>query len=714
MSMFFVHNACAAHIAPPPVSSLSTRDVETVIVSGTSIENHASSREVRDFVQGFIKNKYGLEITIINRAVSGSQINDLVRLPTEAGAQSDETDWITSQVAEYANLQNVTFMLNHGFNDANGGPFLSKGTEVQQQLIADWKYVVEFARNHGWHVVMGASTASWGGSEDFTNPDPATPVDDKGTYDYERDLKVPIAQEYIPAYVQNDEYGVPWLASDSYNRTRNFTNAYRDILDQTDFTHSGMWFRAMHLKTMIETAVLTSLGQLPNPVTKRDYNTTYPKASATDMVFGFNRDVNVATSNANINWVTVDNDNFTGDLFLDSVIKTDGAAASGVKLYTYVDVVDKSGLGNQSNPTDDTASLTNNALLSGALGNGKGYYTRTFYVLVEGLEPFRRYEMSVAASNSANKSRISYYFLHDGNATEDIITIDPTAANPESNIVTREFLSDSDGFAILAARFDSADGNNINEQVVSGLRIASTGEAQVNQPPTANAGPDQSIAAGATCILEGTASSDSDGTIISYSWRKVSGPTIALANANQAVASFIAPSEATIQTLVFELTVTDDDGVTSAPDTVNVTVAAVPDVADPLDPTLSVISIKSKAGIEDDAQSFGVVSLYQYTDNFILCEVVSKTNTALTPSSFSQAEYRIVDAKGANVVKLGLGTGIKEADGKFLIHINSGILNSNHKGSLKHQFVVWNQAGYKLPPIFGGTVNIIPVLEPTL
>ena len=159
---------------------------------------------------------------------------------------------------------------------------------------------------------------------------------------------------------------------------------------------------------------------------------------------------------------------------------------------------------------------------------------------------------------------------------------------------------------------------------------------------------------------------------------------------------------------------TDDDGVTSAPDTVTVTVAAVPDVADPLDPTLSVISIKSKVGIEDDVQSFGVVSLYQYTDNFILCEVVSKSNAALSPDSFSQAEYRIVDNKGTNVVKLGLGTGIKEADGKFLIHINSGILNNTHKGSLKHQFVVWNQAGYKLPPIFGGTVNIIPVLEPTL
>lgn len=285
----------------------------------------------------------------------------------------------------------------------------------------------------------------------------------------------------------------------------------------------------------------------------------------------------------------------------------------------------------------------------------------------------------------------------------------PSGQNPtfsDNAVLTPSITVNETGVHTFRLTATNADGSAYDEFTATVSEIPNTA-------PIANAGLDQSISAGATCILEGSNSSDSDGTIAFYSWRKVSGPTIALANANQAVASFIAPSESTIQTLVFELTVTDDDGATST-DTVTVTVAAVPDVADPLDPTLSVISIKSKVGIEDDIQSFGVVSLYQYTDNFILCEVVSKSNTALTPDSFSQAEYRIVDNRGVNVVKLGLGTGIKEADGKFLIHINSGILNSSHKGSLKHQFVVWNQAGYKLPPIFGGTVNIIPVLEPTL
>ena len=316
-------------------------------------------------------------------------------------------------------------------------------------------------------------------------------------------------------------------------------------------------------------------------------------------------------------------------------------------------------------------------------------------------------QFSLTANASDTDGTIASYSWEQVNNGVDSVTI--SSPNDATTNVTA-FSSSNQQTAKLRVTVTDNDGA-VGSRDVDIVVLAA--EAQ-NQPPTANAGPDQSVAAGATCILEGSNSSDSDGTIVSYSWRKVSGPTIALANANQAVASFIAPSESTIQTLVFELTVTDDDGVTSAPDTVTVTVAAVPDVADPLDPTLSVISIKSKVGIEDDIQSFGVVSLYQYTDNFILCEVVSKSNAALSPDSFSQAEYRIVDNKGTNVVKLGLGTGIKEADGKFLIHINSGILNSSHKGSLKHQFVVWNKAGYKLPPIFGGTVNIIPVLEPTL
>ena len=260
-------------------------------------------------------------------------------------------------------------------------------------------------------------------------------------------------------------------------------------------------------------------------------------------------------------------------------------------------------------------------------------------------------------------------------------------------------------YTVTATATDAAD------NVGSATQTVIVGEVP-NTAPTANAGTNQSVAAGVNVVLDGSNSTDGDGAIVNYLWEQVSGPSVTVSNADQSTASFISPSEASTQILSFRLTVTDNDGDSSSV-TTTVTVAAVPDVADPLDETLSFINIKSRVGIEDDRQALDVVSLYQYSDNFILCEIVNKGGSTLEPALFSEAEYRLTDQKGNDVAKLDLTGGIKAVGNKFFIHVNSGILNNSHKGSLRHQFVVWNQAGYKLPPIFSGSINIIPVLEPT-
>lgn len=91
-----------------------------------------------------------------------------------------------------------------------------------------------------------------------------------------------------------------------------------------------------------------------------------------------------------------------------------------------------------------------------------------------------------------------------------------------------------------------------------------------NTPPTANAGADQSVTEGTSVTLAGSGA-DSDGTISSYAWTQVSGPSVTLSNANTASASFTAPDVSADTTLEFKLTVTDNGGAT-ATDTVNVTV----------------------------------------------------------------------------------------------------------------------------------------------
>lgn len=95
-------------------------------------------------------------------------------------------------------------------------------------------------------------------------------------------------------------------------------------------------------------------------------------------------------------------------------------------------------------------------------------------------------------------------------------------------------------------------------------------DCDINKPPIANAGSDQKITLPTdSVLLDGTASSDADGTITSYKWIKISGPSSS---------NIIKPdsSKTLVKTLVmgvyqFELTVKDNSGLT-AKDTVQVMV----------------------------------------------------------------------------------------------------------------------------------------------
>jgi large repetitive protein len=95
-----------------------------------------------------------------------------------------------------------------------------------------------------------------------------------------------------------------------------------------------------------------------------------------------------------------------------------------------------------------------------------------------------------------------------------------------------------------------------------------------NQPPIANAGPNQIVNQGAVVILDGTRSYDPDGgSIISYRWQQIGGSQmVGLTGANTATPTFIAPSVAADTILSFQLTVTDSDGGASASSIVNVLV----------------------------------------------------------------------------------------------------------------------------------------------
>jgi len=86
-----------------------------------------------------------------------------------------------------------------------------------------------------------------------------------------------------------------------------------------------------------------------------------------------------------------------------------------------------------------------------------------------------------------------------------------------------------------------------------------------NQPPVANAGPDQSLAEGLTVTLSGANSYDPDGMIVSYSWIQTEGTEVVLMDAGSATTTFVTPYVGTTgETLKFQLTVTDRCGVKAA------------------------------------------------------------------------------------------------------------------------------------------------------
>jgi methionine-rich copper-binding protein CopC len=93
----------------------------------------------------------------------------------------------------------------------------------------------------------------------------------------------------------------------------------------------------------------------------------------------------------------------------------------------------------------------------------------------------------------------------------------------------------------------------------------------VNQAPTANAGIDQTVVQGATVTLNGSASSDSDGTITTYAWSQTGGTTVTLSSTSVVQPTFTAP--AAPATLTFQLIVTDNGSLTGS-DTVVITVGS--------------------------------------------------------------------------------------------------------------------------------------------
>ena len=136
-----------------------------------------------------------------------------------------------------------------------------------------------------------------------------------------------------------------------------------------------------------------------------------------------------------------------------------------------------------------------------------------------------------------------------------------------------------------------------------------------NVAPTANAGPDQTVEDSVLVTLDGSGSTDSDGTVASYAWTQTGGADAgALDVTAPSMPTFTSPVVVADEILTFSLVVTDDDGATSAADTVDITVTAnVPPTADAgPDQTVSSLDVVTLDG-SGSTDGDGTIVTYTWT-----------------------------------------------------------------------------------------------------
>ncbi len=171
-------------------------------------------------------------------------------------------------------------------------------------------------------------------------------------------------------------------------------------------------------------------------------------------------------------------------------------------------------------------------------------------------------------------------------------TIDPAARDaPIAAVFVGAEADDRLGSAAIAG---DLDGDGLAEVILGALNAdgqenlkPDSGEAYIffgsrfgppkppNQPPIANAGPDQTVTVGTLVTLDGSRSSDPDGDRITFQWRFVSRPdgsTAELTDADKAQAKF---TPDVVGEYIIELIVTDPDGATGS-DQVKVTAREAP------------------------------------------------------------------------------------------------------------------------------------------
>ena len=172
-----------------------------------------------------------------------------------------------------------------------------------------------------------------------------------------------------------------------------------------------------------------------------------------------------------------------------------------------------------------------------------------------------------------------------------------------------------------------------------------------NVLPLANAGVNQTVTSGTTVTLNGTASSDSDGTITSYAWTQTAGSAVTLSSATASQPTFTAPSVATATTLTFSLIVTDNLGAASAASTVNITVNPVVAGNTTVTGNITFGRVPFATALQDSDRGLWYATPVQQPSRGVVVRALDATNQAMLAegTTDSLGNYSLTVASNTNI-----------------------------------------------------------------
>ena len=170
-----------------------------------------------------------------------------------------------------------------------------------------------------------------------------------------------------------------------------------------------------------------------------------------------------------------------------------------------------------------------------------------------------------SGSSDSENANLTYAWTQVGTPTVTLTgedTATPTFTAPENLLTDAELV------------FSLTVNDGVSDSSAATVTITTT--AGTNDPPTADAGADQTVAEGASVTLNGSGN-DPEGEDLTYTWTQTSGsPTVTLTGQTTATPTFTAPENLSVNA-VLEFSLIVNDGVSdSSAATVTITTTAAP------------------------------------------------------------------------------------------------------------------------------------------